>query len=136
MKEKSNHKRFLFISWLITGVFYQYMLCHIAALVSGGSGYVGALMEFMEHITRSPFDIFYFDKLVYGFGWLIYLSILLILFTRPEKVRGEMDGIEHGSSRFQTPEDIKIFLKKFSTPILPYEPPVIVDELDEDEEEE
>ena len=47
-----------------------------------------------------------------------------------------MDGIEHGSSRFQTPEDIKIFLKKFSTPILPYEPPVIVDELDEDEEEE
>ena len=137
MEKKKKVEWGIVVAWLIVGLMYQFILGHISALV-GEMGYVGALNGFIEHILSEPLDMLHYDFFVYAFGWLLFVSMLLVSITKPKKPKAEMEGIEHGSSRFQTEEDIKIFLKKFSTPILPYELPVIVDEveLEEDGEEE
>lgn len=127
MEKKKKFDMVAFVAWSVVGVLYLFILGHISALV-GEMGYIGALMEFWNHIMSKPFDVFHYDQTIYAVGWLLFASVLLINITKPKKPKAEMKGIEHGSSRFQTEEDIKIFLKKFSTPILPYEPPVVVDD--------
>lgn len=135
MEKKKKVDVGMLVAWLVVGLVYQFILGHISALV-GELGYIGAVMEFINHILNKPLDMLHYDFYVYILGWSLFLGFFLASITKPKRPKPEMEGIEHGSSRFQTEEDIKIFLKKFSTPILPYEPPVIVDEVELEEDDE
>lgn len=116
------------VAWGVVGVMYLFILCHISALV-GEVGYVGALMDFYNHIIAKPFDVLYFDKYVFMFGWLGFLSIALINLCKVEKPKADMKGAEHGSNDFHTDEERDQFLADCTTPILAYiEPEVKKDE--------
>lgn len=105
------------IGWGVVAVFYLYVLCHISALV-GDVGYIGALMGFVTHIIEAPFDVVYFNKSVFIFGWLLYAAFFFLTVFKQERPKAEMKGNEHGNAHFQTDKEMNEFLKKFSTPIL------------------
>jgi len=108
------------MGWGVVAVLYLFVLCHISALV-GEVGYLGALYGFINHIVEKPFDVLYFDSMVYGLGWLCFLAAFFLSFFKVEKPKAEMKGKEHGDSHFQSEEEIKRFLKVYTTPILPLE---------------
>ena len=112
MKKKLLNK---IIGIAIVTLFYVYFIGHFSSVYCSGG--LISLEEIMHHIVTQPFSLKFVQN-VFCIGGLIYLILLLVMFSRTNLPKAEMKGEEHGSNDFQTPEETKEFLATNTTEIL------------------
>lgn len=118
-KSFKAEQKFRLVLWIVFAIVMVFFSGHLSGALQEES--YNGLLHIFDRIKERPLDCFYFNQYVFGFGALCFLSVFFMTFFKINKPKGEMKGIEHGSARFMTADDIKKFLKSCSSTVLPYD---------------
>ena len=117
--EKKKKKWKLMLT--LTIIICQYVAAHISGWINAmGTFDLMAFDQLFDYFTLHPLDVKSFNPLaymlIYAGGFAVFFHML---FSR-QPPKAEMKGVEHGSNRFMTAEEIVQFSADRSTPNFPY----------------